>query len=398
MKRPELLAPAGDLERLKVALMYGADAVYIGGSLFSLRANAINFNKEQMIEGIEFAHNLKKKIYVTVNISLHSKEMKMAEEYLKELKAIDVDAIIASDPTIVKMAHQIGLEVHLSTQQSTINYEAALFWKSIGVTRIVLAREANKDEIKEIIEKTGMAIEVFIHGAMCSAYSGRCVLSNYFTARDSNRGGCSQICRWDFDLLDSNLNNLTREKKFSFSTKDLSQFHHIEDMINKGITSFKIEGRMRSIYYVATVVSSYRKLIDSILENKEIDYSLEIILDKVSNRDSTSHFYNYNEGVETQYYNNRLEPSNQDFLGLVLDYEENYLIVEQRNNFKVGQIVEFFNASETSSIKIEEMFNEKKELILEAPHPKQIIYIKSERKYMPYTMMRKKVVDNENDL
>ncbi len=398
MMKPELLAPAGDLERLKVALMYGADAVYIGGALFSLRANAINFTKEQMIEGILFAHSLNKKVYVTANISLHSKEMKLAEEYLKELKEINVDAIIASDPTIVKMAHDIGLEVHLSTQQSTINYEAALFWKSIGVTRIVLAREANKDEIKEIIEKTGMEIEVFIHGAMCSAYSGRCVLSNYFTARDSNRGGCSQICRWDFDLLDSNLNNLTKEKRFSFSTKDLSQFHHIEDMIEKKITSFKIEGRMRSIYYVATVVSSYRKLIDSILNNEKIDESLEKALDKVSNRDSTSHFYNYNEGVETQYYNNRIEPSNQDFLGLVLGTKDNMIMLEQRNNFKVGHEVEFFNAHETVSFKIEEMFNENKEPILEAPHPKQIIYIKSEKKYDPYTMMRKRVVDNENYL
>ena len=398
MMKPELLAPAGDLERLKVALMYGADAVYIGGALFSLRANAINFTKEQMIEGILFAHSLNKKVYVTANISLHSREMKLAEEYLKELKEINVDAIIASDPTIVKMAHDIGLEVHLSTQQSTINYEAALFWKSIGVTRIVLAREANKDEIKEIIEKTGMEIEVFIHGAMCSAYSGRCVLSNYFTARDSNRGGCSQICRWDFDLLDSNLNNLTKEKRFSFSTKDLSQFHHIEDMIEKKITSFKIEGRMRSIYYVATVVSSYRKLIDSILNNEKIDESLEKALDKVSNRDSTSHFYNYNEGVETQYYNNRIEPSNQDFLGLVLGTKDNMIMLEQRNNFKVGNEVEFFNAHETVSFKIEEMFNENKEPILEAPHPKQIIYIKSEKKYDPYTMMRKRVVDNENYL
>lgn len=398
MIKPELLAPAGDLERLKVALMYGADAVYIGGALFSLRANAINFTKEQMIEGILFAHSLNKKVYVTANISLHSKEMKLAEEYLKELKEINVDAIIASDPTIVKMAHDIGLEVHLSTQQSTINYEAALFWKSIGVTRIVLAREANKDEIKEIIEKTGMEIEVFIHGAMCSAYSGRCVLSNYFTARDSNRGGCSQICRWDFDLLDSNLNNLTKEKRFSFSTKDLSQFHHIEDMIEKKITSFKIEGRMRSIYYVATVVSSYRKLIDSILNNEKIDESLEKALDKVSNRDSTSHFYNYNEGVETQYYNNRIEPSNQDFLGLVLGTKDNMIMLEQRNNFKVGNEVEFFNAHETVSFKIAEMFNENKEPILEAPHPKQIIYIKSEKKYDPYTMMRKRVVDNENYL
>lgn len=398
MMKPELLAPAGDLERLKVALMYGADAVYIGGALFSLRANAINFTKEQMIEGILFAHSLNKKVYVTANISLHSREMKLAEEYLKELKEINVDAIIASDPTIVKMAHDIGLEVHLSTQQSTINYEAALFWKGIGVTRIVLAREANKDEIKEIIEKTGMEIEVFIHGAMCSAYSGRCVLSNYFTARDSNRGGCSQICRWDFDLLDSNLNNLTKEKRFSFSTKDLSQFHHIEDMIEKKITSFKIEGRMRSIYYVATVVSSYRKLIDSILNNEKIDESLEKALDKVSNRDSTSHFYNYNEGVETQYYNNRIEPSNQDFLGLVLGTKDNMIMLEQRNNFKVGNEVEFFNAHETVSFKIEEMFNENKEPILEAPHPKQIIYIKSEKKYDPYTMMRKRVVDNENYL
>ena len=202
MRIPELLAPAGDLERLKIALLYGADAVYIGGSLFSLRANAINFTEEEINEAVIFAHNLNKKVYVTVNISLHNKEAELLKDYLKRLDELKVDAIIASDPAVIKIAKDnTNLEIHLSTQQSTLNYEAVKFWKSEGVTRIVLARETSKEEIKEIMDKCDIEIETFIHGAMCTSYSGRCVLSNFFTGRDANRGGCSQICRWNFTLL-----------------------------------------------------------------------------------------------------------------------------------------------------------------------------------------------------
>lgn len=201
IKKPELLAPAGDLERLKIAMLYGADAVYIGGNVFGLRANATNFSLDDIKEAVKFAHELDKKVYVTVNITLHNKEVDSLVEYLKELDIIGVDAIIVSDPAVIEIAHaNTNLEIHLSTQQSTLNYEAIKFWKKQGVTRIVLGREASREEIIEIMDNVDIEIEIFIHGAMCSSYSGRCVLSNFMTARDANRGGCSQICRWTFDL------------------------------------------------------------------------------------------------------------------------------------------------------------------------------------------------------
>jgi len=214
--KPELLAPAGDLERLKIALLYGADAVYIGG-LFNLRANANNYNLEEIKEGIEFAHNLGKKVYVTVNIILHNKELKHILNYLKKLDEIGVDAIIASDLSVIMLAKEnTNLEIHLSTQACTLNKESAEFYKKIGVKRIVLAREMTYEDIKNIKENVDIDIECFIHGAMCASYSGRCVLSNFFTNRDANRGGCAQICRWDFDLLDENKNKMTASKEFTF--------------------------------------------------------------------------------------------------------------------------------------------------------------------------------------
>ena len=288
-KRPELLAPAGDLERLKIAILYGADAVYIGGPILGLRANAINFTLEEIKEGVEFAHEHNAKVYVTVNIILHNKEIKHVVKYLKDLEKCNIDAIIVSDPTIIEIAKTCtNLEIHLSTQKSTMNIEAAKFFKEQGVKRIVLARETSKQEIKEIMKNTGIDIECFIHGAMCSAISGRCVLSNVFTGRDANRGGCAQICRWDFELEDKEGNKLQGEKPFTFCAKDLSMLKYIPDMIDMGITSFKIEGRMRSVYYIATVVSTYRKIIDSYLENKEYKYDkkLESILRNVANRDA----------------------------------------------------------------------------------------------------------------
>ena len=259
----ELLAPAGDLERLKVALLYGADAVYIGGKVFGLRANAINFTNEEIKEAVMFAHSLNKKVYVTVNIVLHNKEIKFLLDYLKELESIGVDAIIASDLSVISLAlEKTNLEVHVSTQQSTSNSLSVKFLKELGVKRVVLARELSKSEI-QAIQKTGIDVEIFIHGAMCASYSGRCVLSNYLTNRDANRGGCSQICRWDFDLLNEDGNILKKDKNFTFCSKDLSLLPYIDEICKMGVNSLKIEGRMRSTYYIATVVSTYRKVIDA---------------------------------------------------------------------------------------------------------------------------------------
>ncbi len=397
MKRPELLAPAGDLERLKIAILYGADAVYIGGPILGLRANAINFTLEEIKEGVEFAHEHNAKVYVTVNIILHNKEIKHVVKYLKDLEKCNIDAIIVSDPTIIEIAKTCtNLEIHLSTQKSTMNIEAAKFFKEQGVKRIVLARETSKQEIKEIMKNTGIDIECFIHGAMCSAISGRCVLSNVFTGRDANRGGCAQICRWDFELEDKEGNKLQGEKPFTFCAKDLSMLKYIPDMIDMGITSFKIEGRMRSVYYIATVVSTYRKIIDSYLENKEYKYDkkLESILRNVANRDAVPQFFNGVNDVTCNYYNGREEISNQDFLGIVLDYDD-YLkmaTIEQRNYFKKGDIVEIFGPNHNIiELTIDKIWDEENELIDVVNHPRQIVYLKIDADIHQFDMIRKKL-------
>lgn len=393
MKVPELLAPAGSLEKLKFALLYGADAVYVGGTMFGLRANASNFTLEELKEGILFAHSLKKKVYVTVNIALHTSELKELTSYLKELDQIGVDAIIISDPAIIPIAKKnTHLELHLSTQQSTLNYEAVAFWKQEGITRIVLGREVKKEDIIEIKRRVDIEIECFIHGAMCASYSGRCVLSNFLTARDSNRGGCSQICRWDFDLLDQNDHPLLGEKPFTFCTKDLSLLKYIPDMIDIGVTSLKIEGRMRSIYYIATVVDIYRKVIDLYVQQKdnyEYNKEYEKILRNCANRDSVPQFFDGSEGAECGYYNGRIEVSNQDFLGLVLEYQDGYAKIEQRNFFKKGDLVEFFGPNMDSfSMKIEEIIDEDGNAIEVVRHPKQIVKIAVLKPLYPNDFMR----------
>lgn len=394
-KKPELLAPAGDLERLKIALLYGADAVYVGGNLFSLRANAVNFSLEELREAVKFAHNLSKKIYVTVNIALHNTESEIIIDYLKELDKINVDAIIVSDPYIISLARiHTSLEIHLSTQQSTLNYEAIEYFKNEGVSRVVLARESSSDDIKLIKKNVDIELEYFIHGAMCASYSGRCVLSNFLTARDSNRGGCSQICRWDFKLLDENLDNIQGEKDFTFCTKDLSLLGHIPELIEMGVDSFKIEGRMRSSYYIATVLNIYRKLIDEYI-NDPVNYKLnsdyERILRNCANRDSITQFYDGNYGVDCQYYNGRVEVSNQDFLGIILDYcEKNKLAtIEQRNYFKKGDVVEIFGPNiSTITLTISEIYDENNNIIDIVRHPKQIVKIKIDELVYKNDMMR----------
>ena len=391
MKKPELLAPAGDLERLKIALLYGADAVYIGGA-FNLRANADNFSLEEIKEGTNYAHKLNKKVYVTLNIAMHNKEYKKINTYLKELDKIGVDAIIISDPAIIKLAKNTNLEIHLSTQNSTLNKEAIEFWKKEGVTRIVLARECTKEDIIDIKNNTNIEIEVFIHGAMCASYSGRCVLSNFLTSRDSNRGGCSQICRWDFDLYNEN-NHLKGEKPFTFCTKDLSLAKHIPELIDIQIDSLKIEGRMRSIYYIATVVKVYRQIIDEYCHNpKKYEYNLkyEDILRRVANRDSITQFFDGNFGKEVQYYNGRQEITNQDFLGLILDYDESTHLakLEQRNYFKKGNKVEIFGPNTHFEFTIKNIYDEDKNPISIVRHPKQIIYLEVPKKVSANDMMK----------
>lgn len=393
----ELLAPAGNLERLKIAYLYGADACYLGGYRFSLRANAINFSMEELKEATEFAHSLNKKIYITVNIVLHNKDLEGLEEYLKELESIGVDAVIVSDIAVIECIkkNNINLEIHISTQASILNYEAASFYKKLGAKRVVLAREATRQDIISIKEHTGLDLECFIQGAMCTSFSGKCVLSNVMTNRDSNRGGCAQICRWTFNI-DNKVN------VFSMTPKDLNLASYIDDMMNIGVNSFKVEGRMRSVYYIATVISEYRKLIDKIknhtLEYHDILYSNDII-NRCANRESTPQFYNGLPSEKEQYFLGREEVSNQDFLGIVLEYKDGKILLEQRNYFKVGDEVEFFGPNnELYDYKIEHIYNEFMEEIDVARHPRMLVYLPVPEHLPEFTMMRLKVFDKKDYL
>ena len=398
-KKVELLAPAGNLEKLKFAFLYGADACYIGGRNYSLRANAKNFSIEEIQEAVKYAHNLNKKVYVTVNIVFHNEDIKGIKEYLIALSEAKVDAIIVSDPLIINIINDnnINLKVHISTQASTLNYEAVSFWKSQGVERVVLAREMSKNEIKEIIDKTGMEIETFVHGAMCSSYSGRCVLSNYFTKRDANRGGCAQICRWEFPLYDKNNNKIESETKFTASSKDLMMLTKVKEMIEIGIVSLKVEGRMRSNYYVATVINTYRNLIDDYYENKLTEEKVEYyqkILDRVANREATVQFWDKLPTVNEQYYLGRNEVSNQDFLGIVKDYDEttSMVTITERNYFQTGDEVEIFGPNiKPFSFKMPDIYNEDGEKVNIGRHPEEILKFKLDKKVYPNDMIRIKI-------
>lgn len=394
-KKPELLAPAGSLEKLKWAVDYGADAIYIGGTKYSLRANAKNFTLDDMVEGVKYAHSKNVKLYVTINIVFHDEDEEGLIEYLKELESIGVDAIIFSDPIVLDFAKKYApkLELHLSTQASVLNKDACNYYIKQGVSRIVLARECSKEDIKDIIDNVSCEIECFIHGAMCTNISGRCVLSNYFTNRDANRGGCCQVCRFNFDLYDVNKNAITNDKSFSIAPKDLSLVNKVKDMIDLGVTSFKLEGRMRSIYYVATLVSVYRRLIDMYLSNNiDEDYIGRAIkiLYRCANREVSTQFFDKHAGIYDQYYIERQEDSNQDFLGVVLDYNEDKkeLTIEQRNHFKPGDKVTIFGPNmDDYSFVIEYIKDEDENTLDAARHPKQIVKINCDVKVPKNSLM-----------
>lgn len=398
----ELLSPAGDFERLKFALRYGADAVYIGGKNYSLRANAINFTNEEIKEATKFAHSLNKKVYVTVNIVLHDENIDGLKEYLLFLDSVNIDAIIVSDIYIMSLWKELDLkmELHVSTQASTLNKETALFYKELGASRVVLAREASEEDIKEIKDYTGLDLEAFIHGAMCTSISGRCIMSNYATNRDANRGGCAQVCRWNFTIDDENGNELG--ENYQMCPKDLNMAIYIKDMIDAGVNSFKIEGRMRSIYYIATVLSSYRKIIDDVINNrindKTINYYLKV-LNRCANRESNPQFFKGLPNYKDQYYNGNREVSNQDFLGVVLSNDNGLITLEQRNYFKKGTIVEFISPNfEETEYTIEDIYDEDMNLIEEANHAQMIVKFKTEIPLCKDDIMRLKTIDKESIL
>ena len=398
----ELLSPAGDAEKMKIAFLYGADAIYIGGQNYSLRANAKNFTLEEIKETVKYAHNLNKKVYVTVNIVFHDEDFQGLEDYLKYLDSVNVDAIIVSDISVMNLWQKLNLkmELHVSTQASTLNKETALFYKELGATRVVLARECLKDNIKEIKEYTFLELEAFIHGAMCTSISGRCIMSNYATNRDANRGGCAQICRWNF-TAESNDQIITNN--FQICPKDLNMIPNIKEMIEVGVNSFKVEGRMRSIYYLATVMLSYKRIINHILNNTLTDkisnYYLNI-LNRCANRESTPQFFNKYPGYEEQYYTNtREEYSNQDFLGIVKENKDGIIILEQRNYFKTGTTVQFISPNKkTFNYEINEIFDEEMNIIKEANHAQMIVKIKANLNVEKDDIMRLKVFDICDDL
>lgn len=404
-KKPELLAPAGNLEKLKVAVHYGADAVFIGGREYGLRSNADNFSMEEMAEGAAFARKYGARIYVTTNIYAHNENIDGLEEYLEGLEKAGVAGIIVADPLIIETCRKVApsLEVHLSTQQSLANWKAVQFWKEEGLERVVLARETSAEEIREMKEKVDIEIESFIHGAMCIAYSGRCVLSNHMTARDSNRGGCCQSCRWDYDLFEMDENNEEAplfnegDAPFAMSPKDLNLIQSIPKMIEMGIDSLKIEGRMKSIHYVATVVTVYRTVIDAYCadpDNFTIQEEWLRELNKCANRETATAFFEGVPGHEEQMFGEHSKTTTHDFCGLVLDYNEETKMVtlQQRNFFKRGQEVEFFGPEiGTFTTVVEQIWDEKGNELDAARHPLQIVQFKVEQPLYPYNMMRKEI-------
>lgn len=406
MKKVELLAPAGNLEKLKMAILFGADAVYIGGQRFGLRASADNFSLEDMKEGLDFAHERNCKVYVTVNIIPHNQDLVGLPEYIKQLDELGVDALIVSDPGIFTIVRRTApdMEVHISTQANNTNYMSAKFWHDLGARRIVVARELSFDEIREMAAMTpkDLDIEAFIHGAMCISYSGRCLLSNYMTGRDSNRGACSHPCRWKYQLVEEKRPGeyypVYEDERgtYIFNSKDLCMIEYIPQLIKSGIFSFKIEGRMKSSFYVATVVSAYRKAIDAYMDDPE-NYSFDpewlAELSKASHREYTTGFYfNKTTGAD-QIYNTSSYIRDYDFVGMVLEYDKETGIakIEQRNRMIVGDEIEVVVPGRDYFVQIiETMKNEEGESIRTAPHAQMIVYMPMKQEVVPYTILRRK--------
>lgn len=407
MKKIELLAPAGSLEKLKVAILYGADAVYIGGKKFSLRARANNFSLDDIKEACIFAKNHNAKIYVTMNVIPHEDDFEGLVEYLLYLEEVGVSAIITSSLFIIKTCLQVtkDLEVHLSTQLSSTNSLSMKFYEELGVKRVVLGRETSLEDIKQTKDNSSLSIEAFIHGGMCSSISGRCMLSNYMVNRDANRGGCAHSCRWNYDLYDSNkMEKINDESYFNIGSKDLIALKEIAKLIEIGVDSLKIEGRMKSEYYIATVVRTYRMLIDKYYEifkekNKEkrfellnsLDYSLYMNeIKKAENRLASTGFLNSNVSVNEQLYVRDEKPT-KEFVGNVLDYSKSKKIVtiKQRNYFKVGDDLEFFGPKLKNTIyHVNEIFDEEFNSLDAARHPEQIIKLKVNFKCSKGDMLR----------
>ena len=414
-KKPELLIPASSLEVLKVAVLYGADAVYIGGEMYGLRAKAKNFSREDMAEGIQFAHAHGKKVYVTANITAHNRDLEGVAEYFRELSCLDVaadgtpvrpDALIISDPGVFDLAkeHAPDIDVHISTQANNVNYGTYRFWHRMGATRVVSARELSLAEIKELRENipADLEIETFIHGAMCISYSGRCLLSNYFTGRDANLGACTHPCRWKYYLMEENrpgeyLPVFENDRgTYIFNSKDLCMIEYIPEIVDAGIDSLKVEGRMKTALYVAAVARTYRRAIDDFFESPEkyqenLEYYREEIA-KCTYRQFTTGFFFDKPKDDAQIYDNNVYVKEYTYLGIVGSVtEDGYAVLEQRNKFAVGDVVEIMRKNgDNISAAILEIKDEEGNSMESCPHPKQKIFVKLSASVEEFDLLRQK--------
>jgi len=404
MKKPELLAPAGDMERLKVAFAYGADCVYLGGEAFGMRAKAGNFTPDEIEEGIKYAHSLEKKVYITANICAHNDDLAQMEEYFQALESLNVDALIVSDLGVFDLARRVApkTEIHISTQANSTNHGCVDFWRRLGAQRVILARELSLTEIGEIKMKVpDMELEAFVHGSMCMAYSGRCLISNFMNDRDANRGHCSQPCRWSYMLVEEKSGDVIpvyedEHGAYIFSSKDLNMIAHIPDLVNAGIDSYKIEGRMKSSYYVGLVTKIYREAIDDYFTDPEL-YSSKVPyyqgeLAKMSHREYTTGFFYGKVTGDDHAYNDADQVRIQDYLAMVAGYDEStgFCVIEQRNKFDVGEKIDIIRSCgeiHTQEVKI--MLDEKGAEISSAPHPKQKIQLRVDVPVKRFDMLRR---------
>lgn len=405
MNKPELLAPAGNLEKLEVALAYGADAVYFGGKMFGLRAFSDNFSEDELAAGIAMAHRAGRKAYVTVNVFAHNDDLAALPEFLSFIQASGADAAIVADPGVLRLAREVApaLPIHISTQANTTNWSTALFWQGLGVRRVVLAREITLADIELIRAKTTIELEAFVHGAMCVSYSGRCLLSNYLTGRDANRGECAQPCRWRYRLEEETRPGqfmpVTEDARgtYIFNSKDLCLLARIPELAASGLNSFKIEGRMKSVHYVATVVKVYRQALDAWAADPggyavREDWLAELA--KVSHRPYTTGFYFGRTGPDDQIYGQATYSQSHEFVGLVRGYDpaNGRALVEQRNNMKVGEEVEVLQPEGDNFRQvIAEMYDAEGQAITVAPHPQQLVAIPLGRPVAALAMLRRQV-------
>lgn len=405
MKKPELLAPAGTMEKLKVALLYGADAAYVAGKSFGLRAFGGNFTREELKDAVGFAHARNKKLYVTLNIYAHNSDIEQASEYIAYLGQIGVDAVLVSDLGLFMLCKEQApnLPVHISTQANNTNWRTAEAWKALGATRVVLARELSFPEIAKIRKQTDVELEMFVHGAMCISYSGRCLLSNFFTHRDANRGMCAQVCRWKFALSEEKSPGkyfpIAEDERGTYilNSKDLCLLDRIDAIVKLGVDSLKIEGRMKSVHYVASVTKIYREAIDACYAGEDVTDRLpqwRKELEKISHRPYTEAFYDWEHAEATQNLETSKNMQSTEFVGLVRSYDENTKMatIEQRNHIRAGERVEIFQPTLPSfSQEIKAMLDSEGNTIQAAPHAQQIFRVQVQSPVEPYAIVRRNI-------